>query len=437
MFSLFSHQKVALNYLRLNDSFILRMEQGTGKTLPSLCRIDELLKSHKIANALVVCPKSVIGSWERDIEKFTSESQKRLKAGLTIINYDSVWRGKYDKVWDLILCDEAHSIANRTSKRSKWLLKASLKAKYRYLLTGTPISNGRLEDSWSLITFLYPVKGSRTVNGAIWQRLTGKQGSYYDWLDRYAYLDQYYKPYKYKNISEVQDALFENSYSIQKIDCLDLPDKLPDEIRLLELKEKKLYKEMAKNNTITERDILADNPLTKLLYLRLICSGALDDTATAKAEALEDLLLEMGENKLVIFFEFKASKRAIEDVLNKQKIKYVVLDGESKNHNIWRDFQTDESIQIILCQYVAGSAGIDLFSSSTILYYEPTLRSNILEQSRDRIHRTGQKNKCSYIHFLTKGTIEEHIYKALAGYKDFSSKLFSEYMEDYQRAFRR
>lgn len=433
---LYEHQKAALNYMRLNNSFMLCMEQGTGKTLPALKRILELLKTHTINNALVICPKSVIGSWERDIEKFEPAEQKVLNK-LTIINYDSVWRGKYDKAWDLILCDEAHSIANRTSKRSKWILKASINAKYRYLLTGTPISNGRLEDSWSLLTFLYPYKGARSVCGKLWQELTGKQGSYYDWLDRYAYLDQYYKPYKYKNISEVQNLLFNYSYSVKKIDCLDLPAKLPDELRYIQLKEKKLYKEMAKNNTIMDRDILADNPLTKLLFLRQIVSGALDGTNTSKAEALEDLLLELGGSKLVIFFEFKASKRVIQEVLDKQKIKYVVLDGEAKDHNIWRKFQTDKSIQIILCQYVSGSAGIDLYTANTTLYYEPTLRSNILEQSRDRTHRNGQREPCSYIHFLTKGTIEPAIYKALAGFKDFSNNLFSEYMQEYQRVYRR
>lgn len=397
----------------------------------ALCRIYELLQTGEINNALVVCPKSVIGSWERDIENFDNEAQRVLQA-VTVINYDSVWRGKYDADWDCIVCDEAHSIANRTSKRSKWILKSALKAKYRYLLTGTPISNGRLEDSWSLMTFLYPMRSSRGVKGQIWMELTGKTGSYYDWLERYAFLDQYHKPYKYKNISEVQDVLFEYSYMVKKSDCLDLPDKLPDEIRTLELVEKKLYKEMAKHNTISDRDILADNPLVKMLYLRQICSGILEGCKSAKDDALVDLLNELGGKKLVIFHEFKESQKRIEAVLKKEKIKYIVLAGTN-----WREFQADETIQVIICQYVRGSAGIDLFSADTTLYYEPTLRSNLLEQSRDRTHRNGQTQKCSYIHFLTKGTIEPAIYKALAGYKDFSDTLFTEYMQEYQRSFRR
>ena len=128
------------------------MEQGTGKTLPSLVRICELLKNGDIRKGLICCPKSVIGSWERDIALFNPEDQRLLESGLDIINYDMVWRStKYKRDYDLILCDEAHNIVNRTSRRAKFLLRASVKAKYRYLLTGTPIGNGRLEDSYSLI----------------------------------------------------------------------------------------------------------------------------------------------------------------------------------------------------------------------------------------------------------------------------------------------
>ena len=89
MFTLFQHQVKALNYLRLNDSFLLTMEQGCGKTLPSLCRILELIKTGQVKQALIVCPKSVIGSWERDIELFEKADQGLLRT-IDIINYDMV-----------------------------------------------------------------------------------------------------------------------------------------------------------------------------------------------------------------------------------------------------------------------------------------------------------------------------------------------------------
>ncbi|WP_373738909.1 helicase-related protein, partial [Jeotgalibaca porci] len=128
---------------------------------------------------------------------------------------------------------------------------------------------------------------------------------------------------------------------------------------------------------------------------------------------------------------------SIAELLKKMKLKFVTLDGNQKDKKIWRKFQSDESIKVIVCQYQSASAGIDLFASDTIIYYEPTLRSNTLEQSRDRIHRSGQKSKCSYLHLITKGTIEVAIYRALSNYGDFSERLFSEYMSEYKKSYGR
>ncbi|MCB4960968.1 DEAD/DEAH box helicase family protein, partial [Streptococcus mutans] len=152
---LYRHQQLALTYMRINNAYALFMEQGTGKTIPSLVRVCELLRSGDIENALVVAPKSALGAWERDIEIFSPSDQRTLKRGLTLINYDKVWRTRngvnpYDKEWGCIILDEAHSIKNRTSKRSEFILKLATKSKYRYILTGTPIGNGQLENIWEI-----------------------------------------------------------------------------------------------------------------------------------------------------------------------------------------------------------------------------------------------------------------------------------------------
>ena len=249
----------------------------------------------------------------------------------------------------------------------------------------------------------------------------------------------------YIHVDELQDIINQYSYRVKKVDCLDLPEKLPDEVIKVDLKNKSLYKQLATESAILKYEILADNPLSRLVKLRQLCSGYLkvdpeigDDieVETEKTAVLEELIEGFEEDKkLVIFAEFKYSIKKISNLLTKKKIKFVILDGDQKDKTIWRKFQTDKSIRIIVCQYQTASAGIDLYASDTIIYYEPTLRSTTLEQSRDRIHRTGQKNKCSYIHLLTKGTVEVDIYRALSSYSDFSEKLFTEYMNDYRRSY--
>lgn len=453
MINLYRHQEIALSYMRSSNYFALFMEQGTGKTIPSLFRILDLLRSGAIEDALVVAPKSALGAWERDMELFNDLDREILKGGITLINYDKVWRSDkkspYYKKWGCIILDEAHLIKNRTSRRSKFILRIATMSDYRYILTGTPIGNGQLENIWSLYCFLDPY----LERGYPYSRIFG--GSYKTFEDRYCILNMYHKPSSYIHVKELQEIINEHSYRVKKVECLDLPDKLPDEIIKVDLAEKTFYKKLATESAILEYEILADNPLSRLVKLRQLCSGYLtykeikkdaegkdyqeEKILELKSEKLSILqeLLEGYEDdkKIVIFAEFKYSIAKIAELLNKMKIRSVVLDGDQKDKTIWRKFQTDKKIRVIVCQYQTASAGIDLFASDTIIYYEPTLRSNTLEQSRDRIHRTGQSNKCSYIHLLTRGTVEVDIYRALAGYSDFSEALFTRYMEGYRRSY--
>lgn len=432
--------------MRANNYFALFAEPGTGKTLPSLFRILDLLRSGEIETALIVAPKSALGAWERDMELFDDLARELLKSSITLINYDKVWRGAdkspYNKKYGCIILDEAHFIKNRSSQRAKFLLKLACKADYRYILTGTPIGNGQLENIYSLYCFLDPY----LERGRVCSRIFG--GSFQKFQDRYCILNMYHKPSSYIHVKELQEIINSYSYRVKKIDCLDLPEKLPDEIIKVDLLEKKLYKKLATESAILEYEILAENPLSRLVKLRQLSSGYLTykeeqedkvlELKTEKLSVLEELLEGYPEDKkVVIFAEFKYSIAQISKLLRGMKIRFVVLDGDQKDKTIWRKFQSDEKIRVIVCQYKTANAGIDLFASDTIIYYEPTLSSNILEQSRDRIHRTGQKEKCSYIHLLTRGTVEVDIYRALAGYSDFSEALFTRYMEGYRRNYQK
>lgn len=467
MLTLFRHQKIALSFMRSNNYFALFMEAGTGKTIPSLCRLMDLFKSGAIEDALVVAPKSALGAWERDIELFNELDREILRNGITLINYDKVWRGEkkspYYKKWGCIILDEAHSIRSRTSRRSKFLLEIACMSDYRYILTATPIGNSKLEDIFSLYCFLNPYMERGRVYSEIFKRhlesVTGKasKGSYYDFQDRFCILNMYHKPSSYIHVRELQDIINEHSYRVKKSDCLDLPGKLPDEIIKVDLLEKSLYKKLATESAIQEYEILAENPLSREIKLRQLSSGYLTyqeyveevtptfngryeerllELKTEKLEALRETIERYPDDKkLVIFAHFKYSITKISELLRDMKIKHIVLDGEQKDKQIWRKFQSDPSIRIIVCQYETANAGIDLFASDTIIFYEMTTRSLTWEQSRDRIDRRGQTHKCSYVVILTKGTVEEHIYNTVSRHCDFSERVFTEYLNQYRRSY--
>jgi len=383
------------------------------------------------------------------MEKFSPEAQSFFDYRVELVNYDKVWRDDtYNKQYDVIVLDEAHCIKNRTSKRAAFLLKLACRAKYRYILTGTPISNGQLENIWSLYCFLNPYLSRGRVYSNIFKDYMTKVakgdyvGSYTEFSKRYCILNQYHKPSSYINVKELQSLIGQYCYRVKKSDCLDLPDKLPDEIVYVEQAEKVLYKKLSTESALLEYEILADNPLSRLVKLRQLVNGHMQTKDglllfnSNKLLYLCEILHGFADDKkLVIFAEFKESIRQIGSLCREIGMSYVTLDGEQKDKTIWRQFQSDPTLRVIICQYQTASAGIDLYASDTIIYYEPTLRSQLLEQSRDRIHRSGQTHKCSYIHLLTKGTVEVSIYRALAGYSDFSEKLFTEYLSTYRRTY--
>ena len=341
-----------------------------------------------------------------------------------MINYDKVWRREeYQREWDCIVLDEAHAIAHRTSKRSKCLLGLAKTAKYRYLLTGTPQSNGRLEDYYSLMEFLQPgIFGSWrefTAHYTIERRLPG---SFVNIICGY------------RNQEELLEKVGEYSFRVMKRDCLDLPDKLPDEVITCELKEKTKYKQALKD-FIEEFDMTIGNPLTRVMKLRQISSGfVFDDYGELHALKCDKLarleeLIDSIDGKVVVFCEFQYSIDAISALLTKKKIKYVSLDGRQKDKTVWRQFQTDETIRVILCQYLTANAGIDLFASSHMVFYEPNLSTTVISQARDRIHRIGQSQPCSYYWLVSEGTIEKDIYDRLAEKTDFNNEALRRMME--------
>lgn len=442
MIELYQHQETALSLLRLNDGFALFMEQGTGKTFPVLFRLAELAKTKRINSALIVAPKAVCESWSDKIKLLSPSQQHDLsQIDLDIVSYDLVWRrDEFAKgTFDAVVLDESHFIKTHTAKRTQGCLKICSRAKYRYILTGTPTSNGQLCNLWSQFAAITPVIEKDRIYPKCFDGI-----SYWQWIRKVARLDKYFQPIEYTKVREIQEVMSEVSYRITKEECLDLPEKMPDELWRVKLPREatKPYKQMAHDSAILDLDTLADNPLTRSLRLRQIASGFLDtendqhiEYKTEKLTVLEEYLKER-EGKTVIFCDFRHSIDAVSQMLTKNKIKHVILDGRQRNKGIWRDFQDKPSIKVIICQYQSGSAGIDLYAADTCVFYEPTLSSNLNEQAKDRIHRVGQDKACSYIYLIARGTIEQAIYTALSNYSDFNEALFTRYLDSYRKGER-
>ena len=437
---LYSHQEEALRRIRERDNYGLFLEQGCGKTIPTLIRAGELLRGGEIENVLVVCPKPVIDGWWNDLPLAESYLDFEFGEYLEVTNYEQLisknGKEKYmSKVWDMVVLDESHYIKNRSAKRTKACFKLGLGAKYRYILTGTPITNGDLSNIYSQFTFLQPYRNRQWIHSRIF-------GTWTNFCDKFCILNQWFQPYRFINVDKLQDIINENSYRVTKDEALDLPDVLPDKIFTIELKgkSKKKYDELIKHSTVMKYEYVADNSLARMSKLRQISSGFLimDDEVIdlnqEKIKTLRDYLENYPDEKLVIFYEFNESFKRIRELLKKMKIEHIYLNSKQKDKGVWKDFQSKDEVKVAICQYRSANAGIDLYKASTTIFYEPNLSSNVLEQARGRTHRIGQKNKTNYIFFLTQG-LEKQIYNSLQKYVDFSEKLFEEYIYQYTRTY--
>lgn len=418
---LFNHQKEELELLISHSSFALFAEQGTGKTIPMLYHITNLFINGDIESCLIVCPSAVKGSWLRDMNKLPLFRREYVK-NIQIVSYDLVWRRKeFERAWDCIVLDESHCIAHLSSKRTKFLHKLKNHSKYRYILTGTPMHNGHYEDYWSQIDFIYP----------------GYLGTYNEFCAHYTVQRQLPGTYvkiivKYRNVNELLDKIRNIAYYIDKESCLDLPDKLPPIIYECELKEKVKYKQALKS-FIEEYDMNIGNPMSKIIKLRQLCSGFIIDEyqeyhllKNDKIKTLNDIIDSLN-GKIVIFAEFIYSLEQIHELLDKKKISYLTLDGRQSNKTIWREFQSNDDIRIIVCQYRSANAGIDLYAASDMIFYEPTQSSTVVDQAMARIHRNGQTRNCSYYWLLTKDTIEYDIFERVSNGIDFNTQTLSNF----------
>ncbi len=146
MIKLYQHQEKALELLTYNNAYALFMEAGTGKTLVMLFHIYNLFQGGEIENCLIISPAAVKDAWYRDIEKLPKTKREVLNK-IEVVSYDTVWRQeKYWHTWDCIVLDESHCIASPSTKRTKFIKKLKKDSKFRYILTGTPIHNKKLED---------------------------------------------------------------------------------------------------------------------------------------------------------------------------------------------------------------------------------------------------------------------------------------------------
>lgn len=414
----------------------------------------------KIKKLLVVAPTSVCSVWPKEFAEYAAfpyharvllgDKKKRLKEledldnlpvealKVAVINYESTWReGVFEALlsWDadMIIADESQRIKSHDAQQSKAMHRLGDKARYKLILSGTPVQNDAI-DLFSQYRFLDPA-----IFGT----------NYYQFRNRYAVMGGFERRQivGYRDMDELVRKEHSIAYRVTKEEALDLPEQtFENRVITFTPKERQLY-DRIRRDSFAELEsggqITATTVLTKLLRLQQFTGGFIqadegmkpEQVSSGKINALEDILedyvLATGK-KLVVFARFRPELDIIEKLLKKKKIGYGMIYGDIKLENrgpIVADFQSNPDTKVFLAQIDTAGLGITLTAADTCVYYSVNFNYAAYSQSLARIHRIGQKNRCTYIHLMVEKTVDETIMKALAKKEDLAKTVVDDWRQ--------
>ena len=439
----FDHQKKTAAFLTMNRKGFCFNEQGTGKTASAIWAADYLMKVGKIRRALVICPLSIMDSaWRNDLFTFAmhrtvdvAHGPKKKRAAIieqgaefVIINYDGV-----DIVseqiknggFDLIIIDEATHYKNAQAKRWKTLKKLLCDDTWLWMMTGTPAAQSPL-DAYGLAKLVNP------------QGVPKFFGSFKDMvMDRKSHFKFEPKPIAPKIVHGVLQPAIRYS----KDECLDLPDMVyVDRIVPLSSQQKHYYN-LLKKRMIMEVagvEVTAMNAAVNMSKLLQISAGAVytDERETVEFDISDRYkvlreVIDESSQKVLVFVPFKHTIDILTDKLRAESITTEVIRGDVPAHKrteIFKRFQEDTDPQVLVIQPQAAAHGVTLTAANTVVWWGPTSSLETYAQANARVHRAGQKHKCTVVS-LQGSYVEKRMYRMLAGRIDAHAEMINLYHE--------
>lgn len=450
---LYKHQEKALKILKGKKRYALFMEQGTGKTLVAIKRLEKLIKLKKVERVIIITLSAVVPNWYSELNTFlkdtslydiiiyegTAPKRKALIKGkpkkpqIIIMNYEKVRIDKKELCKyraDMLILDESQKVKGRTSQVTKATLMLSRRASYVYLLTGTPIGVG-YQDIYSQFLIMNP-----NILGTRWA----------DFEDEYMIKGGYMgkEIVGYRNLSNLKRLIKKNSFRVKKSECLDLPPVTTQNLYCeLGTKARKAYnelnkemmtmvegklinsldvvKKLSKKNKLSRKELIVlDTALIKSMKLQQITGGFIRNEEgedilldKSKLNLLVDII-ETSSKPVIVFCKYRAEITTIQEYLKKQKYKVAELSGKTKDKGmVVKDFQKGKK-DVIIVQIKTGSAGINLTKASTAIFYSWTSSYIDLDQAKARLHRIGQTNPINIYFLISKDTVDELSLKVLS-----------------------
>lgn len=410
-------------HLYKNDlAGILADEMGLGKTVQALallsCICAENDKREEHQPCLVICPAGLLENWRREAQTFTpglrvfvNHRDDRIDDVDAFTDYDLVITSYSTLSRDVetfaavhfaaVIADEAQHVKNRQTRNAKAL--RTLRAKGRFLLTGTPLENC-LDDLRSLFEFLMP--------GYLQPAPSSMRQDERDWYNRR--LRDQAAPYILRRSKEFVAP--------------ELPEKIEQVMYCaMESEQANFYRSIQEQTQkeISAMELAGESEgkirmaaFNQLLRLRQICADPriLDESFkavdSAKLQAFNEILEESvdGGHRILVFSQFVSVLQLLRSELDNEGIPYCYLDGKTRNRMAVVDaFNKDATIPVFLISLKAGGTGLNLTGADRVIHFDPWWNPAVEAQATDRAHRIGQTRTVTSIKLIAADSVEEKV----------------------------
>jgi len=443
---------------------------GTGKTKVLIDNMSMLYDKGKIDGALIIAPKGVIKTWyEQEIpthlpnhienvtvlwqSNINKSQQEKLETlfitettlHILVMNVEALSTDKGVKFAEkflrshrtLMAIDESTTIKTPAAKRTKNIIDLGASAKYRRIMTGSPVTKNPL-DLYTQCYFLDPY----LLDFA----------SYYAFRNRYAVMKTMHVRgrsiqvvHKFQNLGELSEIVKRFSYRVLKEDCLDLPPKNWTKRHIqLSKEQQKVYDQMKKTAlaTLNGKVTSTMTVITQLMRLQQITCGhfVADDGSTQEIKnnritELMDVLDEI-EGKAIIWGHWQKDIQNIVSQIEEvhgpgSVVSYYGLTPQDERQDNIRKFQDDPRCRFMVGTPSTGGYGITLTAANTVIYYSNGYDLEKRLQSEDRAHRIGQKKNVTYIDIIAEKTVDEKIQESLRKKINIASEVMGEELRDW------
>lgn len=414
--NLYNYQKPVVDYIKNTQHSAIFCDMRLGKCVMTIRGLKGFMGRH-----LIVCPKTVIGTWQEELEMegitnyayYTSvHIHKFLKLPLllpnwVIMNYEAVQKlsEKEQSLFQHIVCDESVRLKGVTTRTTKFFCHAFRNAKKRIVLSGNPAPNTPLEyffqfkflkNEWMGCENFYQFRARYFIPGysgwAWWPKHNTK-----DLIQKQIAKDAYVLTRKQVGVEN--EKVYQKRY-------VEMPPEL-----------KKKYKEMEKEFVTTlpsGKKLETKYILPQLSYLSQMAGGSLSKEEMSDFKIKELVNLVEGELKgeqIVIWCKFRWEIEAIKNKL--KDCAAITGDTDTVDRQVICNQFQHRAIRYLVSQVSTGKFGINLSVSSTAIYYSNSYVPDDRTQSEARIEINGKKEPLLIIDLITKDSIDEQILKVL------------------------